>query len=69
MMPVGQGAKRSPWMLPHTRPLAAGCYQCRFRDIDAVLPLWWDGRGFNVSETDSRAVQMGTFLTWCGEWV
>lgn len=68
-MPMGLGAKPSPWMLPQTRPLEPGVYECRFRGVEPVLPLWWDGRGFNVSETDSRAVQMGTFLTWRGEWV
>lgn len=68
MMPIDAGTKLSPWMLPQTRPIVDGIYECRFRGLDAPLRLWWNGRNFQAGYTDSRAVQMATFLTWRGEW-
>lgn len=56
----------SPWMLPHTRPIRAGIYECRFRTIEPnIIPLRWNGVGFVVPDTGER-VAMSHFLTWRG---
>ena len=69
VVPVTEGLRLSPWMLTRTRPLDIGEYHCRFRELEPEhLTLWWNGRHFQVSYTDTRAVRMGTFLTWRGSW-
>lgn len=53
------------WMLPWTRPLRSGRYECRFRHTEPhVLTLLWDGATFTT--LDGKRVQMTQFLTWRG---
>lgn len=70
MMPVTYAVNRgwSPWQFWYTRPITPGAYHCRFTDISIDLTLWWNGRFFQVSETDNRAIQMTTFRSWRGIW-
>lgn len=65
MVPLGMGVKLSPWMLPWTRPVVTGFYDCRFSDVAQVLRLHWNGRWF---EHDGQRVLMTTFQTWRGTW-
>lgn len=69
MVPRGQGTKESPWMFPHTRPLVAGEYDCRFRGLERELTLHWNGSIFVASQADPRPVRMRTFLSWRGDWL
>lgn len=56
----------SKWMLPWTRPIRAGVYDCRFRHTEPhVIRLRWNGAGFVVPDTGER-VSMRYFLTWRG---
>lgn len=52
-------------MLPTTRPLVEGMYECRF-DGDVELTLKWDGRGFCLG--DGRMVRCTTLTSWRGAW-
>lgn len=54
----------SKWMPTHTRPVASGVYECRFRHIEpTVLRLWWNGVAFLHA---GKRVDMTQFLTWRG---
>ena len=56
----------SAWMPTHTRPVAIGMYECRFRTTEPhVLLLKWDGIKFVDGTMDTR-VAMRDFLTWRG---
>lgn len=56
----------SMWMLPWTRPIRHGLYDCRFRTIEPnIIRLRWNGAGFVVPDTGER-VAMSHFLTWRG---
>lgn len=58
--------RASPWMLPHTRPLELGNYECRFSDTEpTLLVLQWDGARFTYQ---GQRVRMATFMTWRGQW-
>lgn len=70
MLPVDAktNCSYSPWEPHHTRPIEPGNYHCRFTDISIVLTLWWNGRYFQVSRDDARALKMSTFQAWRGVW-
>ena len=64
--PHGLGADYPPskWMPTHTRPVAAGMYECRFRHIEPeVVRLYWNGWRM---QHDGVPVDMSNFLTWRG---
>lgn len=55
----------SIWMLPWTRPVRQGFYDCRFRHTEPnVIRLWWNGVSFTTA--DGQRVSMTQFLTWRG---
>lgn len=64
MRPVEEGRTLSPWMLPHTRPVEPGDYECEFRNVGR-LTLHWDGLMFTHG---GRRVQMRDLKTWRGSW-
>jgi hypothetical protein len=70
MLPVDarSNCAYSPWQLHSTRPTAPGLYECRFRELDDPLCLWFNGRYFQPTQSDDRVVQMATFLSWRGRW-
>jgi hypothetical protein len=60
-------ARRSPWMLPWTRPVLLGLYECRFSDLEPhMIVLRWDGHRWRAA--DDRPVSDRTFLSWRGWW-
>lgn len=66
-LPVGEGVKRMPWMLPQTRPIKLGIYEVRFRSTEPrVLRLYWCGRYFRH---EGKRVDMSDFLSWRGDWL
>lgn len=55
----------SKWMLPWTRPVVNGWYDCRFRNTEPhVLRLWWNGRTFTTGK--GEPVNCSFLLTWRG---
>lgn len=70
MAPIDAAGRVSPWMLPWTRPVARGWYECRFTDVEPrVLRLWWNGLYFVSMDTWSgKRIRMQTFLSWRGKW-
>lgn len=65
-LPLGMGAKQMPWRGAPTRPIDAGVYECRFRDIEPrILSLEWNGAAFFYQ---GQRVRMSTFMAWRGEW-
>jgi len=66
VLPLGAPGRTMPWQLPHTRPIVAGMYECRFSDCEpTILVLHWDGRNFIH---DGKRVRTATFLSWRGGW-
>lgn len=67
MMPVDHDdGTLSKWMLPHTRPIRPGLYQCKFRHTgDSFGPsLRWTGYYFACPL--GRRVDCTQLLTWRG---
>lgn len=59
----------SPWQLWKYKPLQVGKYECRFHNIEPqYLVLWWNGRNFQVSGDDARAVDCRELMGWRGTW-
>jgi hypothetical protein len=65
MLPYGVGGRTSPWMLPWTRPVSAGLYECRFGGGNRIILLFWNGKRFTYQE---QPVAMTTFTSWRGTW-
>lgn len=58
--------KLSPWMLQHTRPIADGFYDVRFRDLEKPIVLWWKSAHFY--DLEARRVSERTLQSWRGAW-
>jgi len=67
MLPITTGLKMSPWMFAHTRPIEPGIYECKFRDVEPVLTLYWNGQQFMQVVID-KPVRCATLISWRGQW-
>lgn len=60
------GGVTSMWMLPYSRPIIQGLYECRFRHCEPdVVTLRWDGARFVAPRTGER-IAMEQFMSWRG---